>query len=175
MVAGGAVFGTVLGSAISYCGALVSSSLTFALARTLARRQFAQLLGSRRRRLERALRENAFWAIVRLRFVPIPFPIMNSCAAVVGVPYRVFIAATAVAYVPIMLIWSFFSSSLVSTTSDDRLAVLRDLTVATLLVVTLTFVPPRVVALRRRQRYKRLIAARALRQRPAQAPSGASD
>lgn len=144
MIAGGAVFGTWFGAVLNYAGALLGAAASYGLARALGYEFLSRLLGPRRQFLDRWLTGNSYWALVRLRFVPVPFPITNYGSALLGVPFRMFIAAAATAYVPIMLIWSYFASSLVHVSEGQRAAVIHDLTLASLLLFFLSFVPTRL-------------------------------
>jgi uncharacterized membrane protein YdjX (TVP38/TMEM64 family) len=151
IIAGGAVFGTLNGTALNYVGVLLGASISYAIGRSFGYDFVAHLLGARRVALEALLEQRGFWSLVRLRYVPIPFAVTNYGLSLLGVKYRNFLATTAVAYPPILLVWSYFASTLVRAGTGERVAILRNLTLATLLMALLTFLPPGLAAWRRRR------------------------
>ena len=153
----GAVFGFQLGFVLNYIGVILSASATFAVGRFLGYGFIRELFGDRLARIDGFLEDQSFWPVVRLRYVPIPFPITNYGCALIGVPMGKFVAATMTAYVPILLVWTYFASALLSVADGERVALIQKLTVALLAMAALTFVPPRLAAWRRR-RAERLAA-----------------
>ena len=160
LLAGGAVFGTWLGAGLSFAGLLLGASATYVVARFLGYDLAVQLLGARHRRLQRFLGRRGFWALVRIRYVPMPFVIVNFGAALAGVTYPRFAASTAVAFLPWTIIWSYFSASLAGMGSGERAAMIRNLVVAAVLMMMLTFLPTRWQAWQRSKRYQRLLEER---------------
>ena len=60
-------------------------------------------------------------------------------------------ASTAVALVPVTFLYTYFASSLIDVAAADRAGVLRNLLLATLGVLALSFLPPRISAWWRRR------------------------
>ena len=149
--AGGAVFGTVLGFFLAYAATFGGALLSFVLARTLARDLVVHLLGARLAPLEKMLERHGFWALFRLRYVPIPFAVTNYGASLAGLSFSTYASSTAVALVPVTFLYTYFASSLMDVGSADRATVVRNLVVATLGVLALSFLPPRISAWRRRR------------------------
>lgn len=160
VLAGGAVFGTWLGALLNFVGLLLGGTITFGIGRLLGRELVVQLLGKRRVQLQRILRQHGFWAMVRLRFVPFPYFLVNLAAAVLGIRLRVFVTSTALAFAPSMLVYSYFASSLVSAAEGERAGVLRNVAVAMALFLALTFVPTFFLRRRRRARLHSLLERR---------------
>lgn len=145
VVAGAAAFGFGQGMALNYVGLLLGASCSYWLARTLGRDTVRRWLGSRYERLESLIQRRGFWPMVRLRFLPIPFPVANYGPALLGVGYPLFLASTALAYVPILTVYSYFAATLVQVGESEREAILQKLGLSVLLLLLLTFVPSLIV------------------------------
>jgi uncharacterized membrane protein YdjX (TVP38/TMEM64 family) len=160
VVAGGATFGVLEGAALSLAAVLASTTLNWLLVRRLGYAFVVELVGDRLKRVERLVTRRGFWSLVRLRFVPIPFFVTNTAITLVGVPLATFLASTALAMVPVLLAWSAFASTLVETAEGARAAAVRNLVVIFVVLLALSFLPPRLAAWRRAQRLQRLRALR---------------
>jgi len=141
--AGGIVFGIWWGWLYNFLGALLGASISYLLARALGRDLVVHvasetLLG----RAERILERHGFWTLVRVRFLPIPFAVINYGAALAGVRWPVFITATTIGLAPSMVIWTYFGYALFSVTTANRGEVVRNLIVALVLALGLTFLVP---------------------------------
>lgn len=146
VLASGAVFGAVYGFLLAYLGTLGGALLSFVLAHTLARELVTRILGPRLRPLETLLERHGFWTLFRMRYVPVPFAVTNYAAALAGLRFPVYLSSTAVGLVPVTLIYTYFASTLVSIAQVERGGVVRDLLIATILVLLLSFLPPRIIA-----------------------------
>jgi uncharacterized membrane protein YdjX (TVP38/TMEM64 family) len=151
ILATGVVFGFRLGFILNYLGVVLSASATFLVGRFLGYDFIRELFGDRLARFDGFLEDRSFWPAVRLRYVPIPFPITNYGCALIGVPFGKFVAATATAYVPILLVWTYFATALLSVADGERTALLQKMTVALLAMAALTFLPPRISAWRKQR------------------------
>ena len=149
--AGGAVFGTLYGFVLAYAATLGGAVLSFALGRTLARDLVVHLLGKRLAPLEAMLERHGFWALFRMRYVPVPFAVTNYGAALAGLPFSTYFWSTAAALVPVTFLYTYFAASLIDVAAAERATVLRNLLLATLGVLALSFLPPRIIAWRRRK------------------------
>jgi uncharacterized membrane protein YdjX (TVP38/TMEM64 family) len=145
---------------------------TWLLVRQLGYAFVRDLVGDRLKRVERLVSRRGFWAMVRLRFVPIPFFVTNTSIALLGIPLGRYLASTAVAMVPVLLAWSAFASALVETADATRAAAVRNLVLVFVLLVALSFLPPRLTAWRRARKLRTLRAGRAGRI-PGQGPGDA--
>ncbi|HUF78620.1 MAG TPA: VTT domain-containing protein [Thermoanaerobaculia bacterium] len=154
MIAGGAVFGTLYGSILNLLGTFLGAAASYSLARALGRDFVVHLTGDRLRRVERLIARRGFWTLVRTRFLPIPFPLVNYGAALAGVPAGLFLATTAIGLVPANLVFTYFAAALVDAVAGDRAAILLRLGLAVAGLVALSFLPGAIIARRRRRRYR---------------------
>jgi uncharacterized membrane protein YdjX (TVP38/TMEM64 family) len=156
--AGGAVFGALYGFVLAYTALFGAALISFALARTLGRELVVHLLGTRLAPLEAMLARHGFWALFRLRYLPVPYAVTNYGASLAGMSFVTYASSTAIALVPVTLLYTWFGSSLAHVADADRAGVLRNLLLATLGVLALSFLPPRISAWRRK-RAQRLAGA----------------
>jgi phospholipase D1/2 len=164
VLAGGAAFGVWLGALLSHAGAVIVAAIHFYVARHLAYDFVARLVGNRHRQVERLLARQGFWALVRLRFIPIPYVLANVACALAGARPTPFMVTTTLAMAPVMLVWSYFADALFAAGADRGNAV-RNIVVASLLLLAVSFLPPRIVAWRRARRYRSLRDQRSRRTR----------
>lgn len=143
ILAGGLVFGFAWGSVLNLAGTWLGAATTFLLGRLLGKDFVEHLLGSRIRALEELVERHGFWTLVRIRFVPIPYPLVNYAAALAGVRPSVFLTATALGLVPAIAVFTWFAAALFRLASEpDRAAVVfLQLATALVLLFALTFVP----------------------------------
>lgn len=98
---GGVLFGVLTGSILSVIGVIVGSLGAYWIARGLGKETVLRWLGSRRASLERRLDSAGFEAIFTLRVLPgMPYWPVNYGSGALGVPFREFAIASAVASVP---------------------------------------------------------------------------
>jgi uncharacterized membrane protein YdjX (TVP38/TMEM64 family) len=141
--AGGIVFGVWWGWLYNFLGALLGASASFLLARALGRDLVLHVASATLlERAERILERHGFWALVRVRFLPIPFSVINYGAALAGIRWPVFITASTIGLAPSMVIWTYFGYAIFSVTTADRSEVVRNLVVALVLGLGLTFLIP---------------------------------
>lgn len=160
MLAGGAIFGTAIGSVLNIVGTFVGAAGSFFLARALGRDFVVHILGKRLQRVERLVARRGFWTWVRIRFLPIPFPVVNYGAALAGVPATLFLVATGIGLIPANIVFTYFAAALVDAVGGDRGQVLLQLLAAIAGLLTLSFLPNLLEGVRRRRRYHELRAQR---------------
>ena len=141
LVAGGAVFGLVQGATLGFLALIVAASLSFWVARSLAHDFVVHILGSKLEPVERMLERSGFWTLFRLRFVPVPFPLINYGASLAGMPFGTYLAASALSLAPGSFVVTYFSATLVTAAEGERGGVLLNMVAAGLLFVALSFVP----------------------------------
>ena len=129
--------------------------VSYFLGHHLARELVVHIFGDRIERLGQALEREGFWTLVRLRFVPVPFAVTNYGACLAGVSFGTYLSSTALALLPITFVYTYFAATLVGVAEADRAGVLRQLGLAVLLLLLLSFVPPRIMAWRRRKAQSR--------------------
>lgn len=165
LVAGGIVFGTYGGWALSFLGLMLAGLATYLLGRVLGRDFVVHFFGKRLKRVERAISRRGFWSLVGVRFMPVPYTLVNYCAALAGVPLPTFLLTTAIGLAPITFFFSYFAATLAAAAGPERASVIVQLVAASLLLLALSLVPPAWTALRRRKRYRDLRLRRGERRR----------
>ncbi len=160
LIAGAAIFGTVWGTLWNWVGITLASGTGYLLARLLGREFVERIGGSRIRRAEKILHRRGFLPLVAVRFVPIPFALVNAAAAVVGVRFSKFMLASGLGYFPPVAIITYFTSAILAAATGERAAIARHLLYATVAAAVLVFLP---IALGRRARKRRLRQIRAAR------------
>lgn len=156
MLAAGAIFGTAIGSVLNILGTFIGAAGSFFLARGLGRDFVVHLMGKRLQRVERLVARRGFWTWVRIRFLPIPFPVVNYGAALAGVPATLFLVATGIGLIPANIMFTYFAAALVDAVGGDRGQVLLQLLAAIAGLLTLSFLPNLLGGVRRRRRYREL-------------------
>lgn len=151
LVAGALVFGAWLGGLYSLVGSLLAAVLSYLLARWLGREFIAQLLGEERvLMIDRTLDRHGFWPLVAIRYVPVPFIIINYAAALTGVPLARFTLASALGLTPAILLFSYFSDALFRVAAEGRSGVVRNLLIATVTLLAINLIPIFIRRLRAR-------------------------
>ena len=141
--AGGVVFGVKLGWLYNLLGTMIGATASFLLARALGYELVSHVVpDALLQRAEKILERHGFWTIVRVRFLPIPFAVINYGAALAGVRFPQFLVATAIGLVPSMLIYTYFGHALFNAATADRQTVIRNLAGVLILVLLLTFLVP---------------------------------
>lgn len=140
MLTGGLVFGFP-GILWNIVGACLGAVLSFALGRVLGADLLTHLFGPRFVEIEKWIEKNGFWALVRLRLLPVPFPFINYGAALARVTWPVFLGSTALGLIPSVTIYSYFGAALVKAVEGDRSGLLMQLGSAVVLLLALSFLP----------------------------------
>ena len=104
-LAGGAIFGVLVGLPLVIVGSVTGSVLTFALSRWLGRHHSRRLIENRLpvrlRALDERLGRSGFFPLLVARLVPvIPYTAVNYGLGLTSMSYRPFIAATALGILP---------------------------------------------------------------------------
>lgn len=160
MITGGVVFGAVLGSVYNFVGLFLGGAAAYFMGRTLGRDFVLHLAGRRLKRVERAIARRGFWGLVGVRFLPLPYPLVNFCAALVGVRPALFLTTTAIGLVPGVVLITYFASTLSKLAAQDRSGVYLQLLLASLLMLLITLVPQVLAGRRRRERYRLMLEKR---------------
>lgn len=152
MLAGGAVFGTLTGSILNFFGTFVGAAGSFFLSRALGRDFVVHVAGNRLQRAERLVARRGFLTLVRIRFLPIPFPLVNYGAALAGVPAPLFLLTTAIGLLPANVLFTYFAAALFEAVGGDRAQVLLRMVLAIVGLFALSFVPNLLIQRQRRRR-----------------------
>lgn len=163
LLLGGAAFGVWMGSLYNTIGLIIGAALSYELARLLGRDFVVAVTGDRIRGIERRFQRFAFWPLVQLNFMPLPFPVLNFGAALSGVPRALFLAAISVGLIPSTVLHTYFMHALVAAGWDTRGLLLGLYIAAFLLFNVITGYPWIRRQQRRRHAYKHLKSLRARR------------
>jgi len=142
LIGGAVLFGPWWGGWWNLCGMYLGSIVSFVVGRRLGRDFVARILGEHRvARMDRLLQRHAFWTLVRIRFIPVPFPVVNFGAALVGVELPTFAVTTAIGMAPASWIYTYFWATLAHSAEGQRSSVLIQLIIALALILVITLVP----------------------------------
>ncbi len=172
MIAGSVVFGGVLGTLYNAAGVILGAAASYYLGRLLGRDFIRHVAGNRLRKVETAIGRRGFWNLVAVRFLPLPFPVVNYGAALAGVRPSLFLATTAIGIAPTVAIYSFFFAALARAAASHHgnvyaeiSAQLPRLAVPIALLLLVTLVPQWLRARKRKRRLAELREQRAARPR----------
>lgn len=175
MFAGGVVFGGPAGSFWNVFGLILGGAANYFLGRTLGGEMVRHLAGRRLLKVQRALGRRGFWSLVAVRFLPLPYAVVNYGAVLAGVRPATFLATTILGITPTVTLYTFFFAALAHAAAGRRTGLYLQLGAALALLLAVTLVPQILQGRRRRARLDRLRSARAARPapaaRPAQAPA----
>ena len=114
-IAGGLLFGWVVGGSATVLGATMGASLLFLIARSSIGGGLAAQAGPWLEKLSDGFRKDAFNYLLFLRLVPaIPFVIVNLVPAVLGMPLWSYVAATFIGIIPGTFAYSYVGTGLES-------------------------------------------------------------
>ena len=149
-LAGGAFFGTVLGSILNWCGAVLGAIGSFMLAKVLGRDALRRLLGRRAERLDGLVERGGFATLFRLRLLPVvPFNVLSFAAGIAGVRFRDYVLGTALGIVPGTIVYTYFADSLISGAEGASRAAFAKVAIAAGLLLAVSFAPTLIRRVRR--------------------------
>jgi uncharacterized membrane protein YdjX (TVP38/TMEM64 family) len=141
-LAGGATFGTLLGSLLNWAGATLGALGAYALARLLGGDAVRRLLGRHASALDTLTSKADFAALFRLRLIPIvPFNALNFAAGLAPAPFRAYALSTALGIIPGTVVYTYFADSLVAGVTGARQRALTHVAIAGALLIAISFVP----------------------------------
>ena len=111
-IAGGFLFGTLVGGLATIFGATTGAALVFLIARSTLGEALLRRAGPIAARFAAGFRADAFSYLLFLRLVPVPFWLVNLAPAFAGVRLSTFVAATAIGIVPATFTFAFFGAGL---------------------------------------------------------------
>lgn len=122
-IAGGFLFGVVVGAAAAVVGATLGATVIFLIARTALGEPLLKRAGPRARQLAQGFRADAFSYLLFLRLVPaFPFCLVNVVPAFAGVRLATFVGATALGIIPGGLVYAFAGTGLDSVIAAQKSA-----------------------------------------------------
>ena len=105
-----------------------------------------------------------FWGMVGIRFLPIPYPLVNYTAALTGIRPALFMTTTAIGLIPGATVYTYFASLVPKAASGDLSGIVGKLAAVSAMLLLLTFIPQIWTAKKRRERYRELCARRRARE-----------
>ena len=112
-IAGGFLFGTLLGGAFVVLAATVGATLLFLIAKTALGDPLRARAGPFLKKMEAGFQENAVSYLLFLRLIPLfPFFIVNLVPAFLGVTLRTYVLATFVGIIPGSLVYASVGAGL---------------------------------------------------------------
>ena len=148
-LAGGAIFGTVLGSILNWSGAVLGAIGSFFLAKALGHDALRRLLGQKATKLQGLVERGGFVTMFRLRLLPVvPFNVLSLAAGLAGVPFRAYVLGTALGIIPGTIVYTYFADSLISGAAGASRAAFIKVGIAAALLLTVSFAPMLVRRLR---------------------------
>lgn len=133
-LAGGFLFGSVLGTIYVNVGATTGATLAFFAARYLLRDWVESRFGNRLGAIQEGFRKNAFSYLMTLRLIPLfPFFLVNLVSGLSRVSVRTHIGATALGIIPGSFVYAYAGRQLGTINSLSEIASPRVLVAFTLL------------------------------------------
>jgi uncharacterized membrane protein YdjX (TVP38/TMEM64 family) len=112
-IAGGFLFGVIVGGAAVVVSATIGASVIFLVARSAFGEYVVRRAGPRLSRILEGFCADAFSYLLFLRLVPLfPFFLVNLAPALVGVRLRTFVAATAIGIIPATMVFASVGAGL---------------------------------------------------------------
>jgi uncharacterized membrane protein YdjX (TVP38/TMEM64 family) len=112
-IAGGMLFGAVVGGTAAAVGATIGAIGIFLIASSALGEWLVRRAGPRAQRLAAGFRADAFNYLLFLRLVAVfPFWLVNLVAALAGIRLKTFAAATAIGILPATFVFAFVGASL---------------------------------------------------------------
>jgi uncharacterized membrane protein YdjX (TVP38/TMEM64 family) len=122
-LAGGVLFGAVLGGAAAMVGATIGAIFIFLIAKSAVGEHLVRRAGPLAGKLAQGFRADAFSYLLFLRLVPVfPFWLINLVPALCGVRLATFAAATAVGIIPATFAIAFVGAGLDSVIAAQQAA-----------------------------------------------------
>jgi uncharacterized membrane protein YdjX (TVP38/TMEM64 family) len=141
-VAGGVLFGTLLGTALAWAGSMLSATLGYWIARTVGHDVVVRWL-KRFKRADAAVADaRDFTGMLRLRLIPVlPLGTVNFVGGLARAPFVPYLTATAIGIVPATAIYCYFADSLLEDVGNGRSDAMRSLIIASVLLILLSLAP----------------------------------
>jgi uncharacterized membrane protein YdjX (TVP38/TMEM64 family) len=140
-LAGGFLFGTIIGAVCANVGATAGATLAFIFARYIVGDWFQKRYGTQLERFNGEFIENGYLYLLTVRFMPaFPFFLINILSGLTKIPVRTFVWTTSAGIIPGSLVYTFAGSQLGTIGSLGDLFRGRIL-IAFLLLAGLTLIP----------------------------------
>jgi uncharacterized membrane protein YdjX (TVP38/TMEM64 family) len=142
-LAGGALFGTILGTFYNVIASNIGATLAFFMARFLGQEFVASLMkGGKLASFDEKIGENGFKIIFRLRLIPVvPFNGLNFGSGFSRIRYRDYLFGSMLGMLPATFIYTYFADALLTGATGASYKAMINLIIASILLITLSFVP----------------------------------
>lgn len=148
-VAGGAIFGHVRGTLLSWTAATLGTMLGYLLARGIGR-ETARRWIAKRKVGEALTQSTSFLTLLRLRLVPvIPLSVVNFASGLARTRFGVYVVATAIGILPATIVFTYFADSLMRGLQGARTHAYWDVAIASTVLMAMSLLPLIVKRLRR--------------------------
>jgi uncharacterized membrane protein YdjX (TVP38/TMEM64 family) len=108
-LAGGAIFGPVMGTVINLIGATCGAAFSFLITRHLVYDWFSRKRGPRLKKLIAGAEQKGWMFVAFVRLFPIiPFNLVNYGMGLTAIPFRLYLATTAFFLIPAEIIYTYF-------------------------------------------------------------------
>ena len=122
-LAGGAVFGSLMGTVCVNIGATTGATLAFLVARFLLRDWVVAHFGGRTAKLDQGLRQSGLSYLLFLRLVPLfPFWLINLASGLTALPLKTYVIGTAIGILPGSFVFANAGASLATIESIGGIA-----------------------------------------------------
>ena len=141
-VAGGFMFGALVGTALAWAAATAGATVIFLVARTSLGDLLAERAGVRTQKLRAGFQKEGFNYLLFLRLVPLfPFWLVNLAAALFGIRLLAYVTATAIGILPGTFVFAYFGAGLGTALEAEGPKLPAELIVALVLLGLLALVP----------------------------------
>lgn len=107
-IAGGAIFGPLLGTVLNLFGATLGAALSFLIMRHLIYNKLFIKPGERLNRLIHGVEQRGWMFVALLRVVPIiPFNIVNYGLGITGIKFRLYLLTTFIFLIPAEIVYTY--------------------------------------------------------------------
>lgn len=149
-LAGGALFGPVLGTAINLAGGTLGATLAFLVARHLAGDWVARRVGGRLKQVVDGVEAEGWRFVALVRLVPaVPFNLANYALGLTRIPLGQYVLATAISMVPGTAAYAWLGHAGRGALAGDDAAALRYGLLGLAVLAAIAFLPRLLRRLRR--------------------------
>ena len=140
-VAGGAIFGHVRGTLLSWGAGIMGAMLGYLLARGVGRETARRWIA--KRKVGAALTQStSFLTLLRLRLVPvIPLSVVNFASGLARTRFGLYVAATAIGILPVTIVFTYFADSLMRGLQGARTHAYWDVAIASGVLMAMSLLP----------------------------------
>jgi uncharacterized membrane protein YdjX (TVP38/TMEM64 family) len=152
MVTGAILFGVGWGAVWNIVGTVAGGTVTYFLGRLLGRDFVAHFAGKRLKRIEQQIAKRGFWGLVGIRFLPIPFAVVNYTAALVGIPPGLFLTTMTLGLILPNILYTYATNAVYHAAGGARSQLYLNVVLAFALLAGLMFLPQVIVGRKRKRR-----------------------